>query len=322
MELRYLRYFVTVAERQNFTHAAKELNVAQPAVSQQIKTLEDELGVPLLLRTKRSVKLTAGGHAFLREAKEILAHAEQSKQVARRAARGEIGSLSIGCFGSSVSSFLPKLIRTYRERFPAVRIHLFEMTPEQQLQAFDREKIDVGFTRSLPASHKGAFEVECIYRDRLMIVLPEGHPFAKNKSVRLDKCADLEFVMFRRIEAPKQVDQTIQLCRTAGFTPNVVSEPPMMQTVLLSVAAGVGVSLVPGCVQSLGQKGVVFRTITPGSQAIHLIMVRKRGDGSPTVAAWTELVREHLPDIRLRMEKGISQTSSLATNAKQGDGDD
>ena len=92
MELRYLKYFVTVAERQNFTRAAEELHVAQPAISQQIKSLEEELGVSLLHRTKRSVKLTAAGHAFLSEAREILAHAELSKQIARRAARGETGS--------------------------------------------------------------------------------------------------------------------------------------------------------------------------------------------------------------------------------------
>src|SRR5271168_3944040 len=91
MELRYLKYFVTVAERQSFTRAAEQLHVAQPAISQQIKSLEEELGVSLLHRTKRSVKLTAAGNAFLSEAKEILAHAELSKQIARRAARGETG---------------------------------------------------------------------------------------------------------------------------------------------------------------------------------------------------------------------------------------
>jgi len=113
MELRYLKYFVTVAERQNFTRAAEQLHVAQPAISQQIKSLEGELGVSLLHRTKRSVKLTAAGHAFLPEAKQILAHAELSKQIARRAARGETGSLAIGCVSASVSGFLPELIQSY-----------------------------------------------------------------------------------------------------------------------------------------------------------------------------------------------------------------
>jgi DNA-binding transcriptional LysR family regulator len=302
MELRYLRYFVTVAERQNFTRAAEELHVAQPAVSQQIKSLEDELGVALLLRTKRSVKLTAAGHAFLREAKEILAHAELAKQVARRAARGEIGSLAIGSFSSAVAGFLSELIQDYRRMFPAVRVHLFEMTPEQQLQAFARAKIDVGFTRPLSSEHDKNFTQERIYRDRLMLALPQSHPLAKGKSVALNKFALEEFVMFKRSEAPKLVDCMTQLCAKAGFTPQIVSEPPMMQTVLLAVAAGVGISLVPGCVRNFRQPGVVFIPVRPASPPIDLILARPRGEPSPTVAAWIELLHERIPRIRKQME--------------------
>jgi DNA-binding transcriptional LysR family regulator len=128
VELRYLRYFATVAEQQSFTRAAEKLRIAQPAISQQIKTLEEELEVKLLVRTKRSVRLTAAGQAFLREAKEILNRVEQSRVEARRAAQGETGSLSIGCFAGSSFLFLPELIHAYRTRHPAVRIHLHDET--------------------------------------------------------------------------------------------------------------------------------------------------------------------------------------------------
>jgi DNA-binding transcriptional LysR family regulator len=305
MELRYLKYFVTVAERQNFTRAAEELHVAQPAISQQIKSLEEELGVSLLLRTKRSVKLTAAGNAFLSEAKEILAHAELSKQVARRAARGETGSLAIGCFSSSVSGFLPALIQSYRKRFPAVRVHLFELTPEQQLQAFARGKIDVGFTRPLAATEEKNLVQDRIYRDRLMLAVPETHSLAKTGQVRLEKYAGEDFVMFKRSEAPKLVDEMIQLCAQAGFTPQIVSEPPMMQTVLMTVAAGIGVALVPGCVRSFRQPGVTILPVRPVSPFIDLVLTRPKGEPSPTVSAWLELVRERLPAIRQQMEKGV-----------------
>jgi DNA-binding transcriptional LysR family regulator len=305
MELRYLKYFVTVAERQNFTRAAEELHVAQPAISQQIKSLEEELGVSLLHRTKRSVKLTAAGNAFLSEAKEILAHAELSKQVARRAARGETGSLAIGCFSSAVSGFLPELIQSYRKKFPAVRVHLFELTPEQQLQAFAREKIDVGFTRPIAPADEKNFVQERIYRDRLMLAVPETHSLAKTRQLRLEKFAGEDFVMFKRSEAPKLVDEMTQLCAKAGFTPQVVSEPPMMQTVLMAVAASIGVALVPGCVRSFSQPGVVFLPVRPVSPAIDLVLARPKGEISPTVSAWLELVRERLPAIRQQMEKGV-----------------
>lgn len=304
MELRYLKYFVTVAERQNFTRAAEELHVAQPAISQQIKSLEEELGVTLLLRTKRSVKLTAAGHAFLSEAREILAHAELSKQIARRAARGETGSLAIGCVGASASGFLPELIRSYRKKFPAVRVHLLELTPEQQLQAFAREKIDIGFTRPLAAADAKNFTQELVYRDRLMLAVPENHSLAKAGQVRLERFAGEDFVMFKRSEAPKLGDAMMQLCAKAGFTPQVVSEPPMIQTVLLAVASGIGVAIVPGCVRSFRQPGVTILPVRPVSPYIELVLTRPKGEPSPTVSAWLELLHESLPAIRQQMEKG------------------
>jgi DNA-binding transcriptional LysR family regulator len=303
MELRYLKYFVTVAERQNFTRAAEELHVAQPAISQQIKSLEDELGVSLLHRTKRSVTLTAAGTAFLSEAKQILAHAELSKQVARRAARGETGSLAIGCVGASVSGFLPELIRSYRKRFPLVRVHLFELMPEQQLHAFARQKIDVGFSRPLAGTDANNFAQERIYRDRLMLAVPETHALAKAKQVRLEKFAGEDFVMLKRSEAPELVDQMTQLCAKAGFTPQVAIEPPMIQCVLMAVAASIGVALMPGCVRRFRQPGVAFLSVRPVSPVIDLVLTRPKGEPSPTVSAWLELVRERLPKIRKQMEK-------------------
>jgi DNA-binding transcriptional LysR family regulator len=305
MELRYLKYFVAVAERQNFTRAAEELHVAQPAISQQIKSLEEELGVSLLHRTKRSVKLTAAGNAFLSEAKQILAHAELSKQIARRAARGETGSLAIGHVCVSVSGFLPELIQSYRKRFPAVRVHLFELMPEQQLQAFAREKIDVGFTRPLAVADEKNFIQERIYRDRLTLAVPETHSFAKARHVRLEKIAGEDFVMFKRSEAPEMVDQVTQFCVKAGFTPQVVSEPLTIQTVLMAVASGIGVALVPGCVRRSRQPGVAFLDVRPVSPVIELVLARPKGEPSPTVSAWLELVHEHLPDIRQQMEKEV-----------------
>jgi DNA-binding transcriptional LysR family regulator len=264
--------------------------------------LEEELGVSLLHRTKRSVKLTAAGNAFLSEAKEILAHAERSKQIARRAARGETGSLAIGCVGASVADFLPKLIRIYRKRFPLVRVHLFEMMLEQQLQAFAREKIDVGFTRPLAAPDEKKFTQQRIYRDCLMLAVPETHSLAKAGRVRLKKFAGEDFIMLRRSEAPELIDAMTQLCAKAGFTPQVVSEPPMIHTVLMAVAAGIGVAIVPGCVRRSWQPGVAFLTVRPASPAIDLVLTRPQGDPSPTVSAWLELVRESLPAVRQQME--------------------
>lgn len=302
MELRYLRYFVAVAELGNFTRAAEKLRIAQPAISQQIKTLEDELGVMLLLRTKRSVKLTAAGHVFLRDATEILGRAEASRTNARRAAKGEIGTLSVGCFSSASSLFLPELIQIYREQFPAVRVHLAELTPSQQMDAFTRGTIDVGFTRPLPKNHEKDFAQTLVYRDRIVAVLPDRHSLAASSSLRLEKLADDDWVLFKRSEGPEQVDRFTQLCATAGFLPRIVSEPAMMQTVLMLVAAGIGVSLVPHCVSCFHQPGVCFIPIRPTPSPLELLAVRPKGEPQPTVGAFLDLLRQQLPQIKAKYE--------------------
>lgn len=302
MELRYLRYFVAVAERKHFTRAAEELHVAQPAVSQQIKALEDEIGVPLLVRDKRSVRLTPAGLVFLNEARAVLAQAGLACERARSAARGEIGSLAIGCFALASSRFLPELVRTYRHKFPSVRVSLVELSPERLEHALAREEIDLALTRPLRRSVADRFVQERIYRDHLHAALPQKHPLAKSRVLRLADAAAEDFVLFRRSDAPDMVDQMTGLCARAGFAPRVVSDPPSMHTVLMAVAAGIGISLVPGCVCDVRPPGVVFRPVHPASPPIDLVMATRKGDSSPTVSAWRDLVHEHLPKIRAKME--------------------
>src|SRR2546422_2002844 len=201
MELRHLRYFAGVAQYLNYTEASRRLHVAQPAISQTILDLEDELSVKLLLRTKRTVQLTAAGTAFLREAHEILRRANEAQRLAQRAARGEVGILGIGFFGTASGPILPALVETYRRKFPDVELRLFELDPDQQLAAFDEGRIDLGFTRRLPADRRSEFEEEVIYTDQLGIALPAAHPLAKQKIIRLKSFAAEPFVQFHRKRA-------------------------------------------------------------------------------------------------------------------------
>src|SRR6201997_4779392 len=143
MELRHLRYFAGVAQYLNYSEASRRLHIAQPAISQTILDLEDELGVKLLLRTKRAVQLTAAGTTFLREGEEILRRASDAQRLAQRAARGEVGSLAIGFFGTAAAPILPGLVKAFRKKFPDVELRLFEMNPDQQLAAFDEGRLDL-----------------------------------------------------------------------------------------------------------------------------------------------------------------------------------
>ncbi len=311
MELRYLLYFATVAEQQSFTRAAEKLRIAQPAISQQIKTLEEELEVKLLVRTKRSVKLTAAGQAFLREAKDIINRVEQLRVEARRAAQGETGTLSIGCFGAASSLFLPELIHAYRAQYPAVRIHLhlYELVVkfgieqsqivDEQLEALELGRIDLGFTRPLPKTQAGRFVQERVYRDCVVAVLPDRHALARLQKISLEKLANEDWVLLRRSSAPELVDGFTLLCTKAGFSPRVVIEPTRIQAVLMTVAAGIGVSLAPSCVRSFHQPGVTFIPIQPDPPPLDFVAVRRKGGESPpTLTAFLDMLRQQLPRIQ------------------------
>lgn len=302
MELRHLRYFLSVAEHLNYSEASRRLHVAQPAISQTILDLEKELGVSLLLRTSRTVQLTAAGIAFLEEASEIVRRSESAKGAAQRAARGEIGALSIG-YLPCTGAILPDLIRTYRGRFPNVTIELHEMSHEQQLEAFDDKRINVGFLRSIPRERERDFNVELVYNDRLEIAMPSKHPLAKNKVIHLRDLATERFVEFHRQGAPGLFDEVIAVCRRAGFSPNIISEYDQMSSVMVFVESGLGVSVVPGCVGHLNNPGAILRPIKPASSRLPLCAVWSKSASAPVVDCFLEALRITKPAIRKIMER-------------------
>jgi DNA-binding transcriptional LysR family regulator len=302
MELRHLRYFVSVARYLNYSESSRRLHVAQPAISQTILDLEDELGVKLLLRTKRSVQLTAAGTAFRREAEEILRRANEAPQLAQRAARGEVGALGIGFFGTAFAPALPALVQAYRRKFPNVELRLFELNPDQQLVAFDEGRIDLGFTRRLPSDRRAEFEEEVVYADRLAVALPAAHALAKHKVIRLKSLASEPFAQFHRNGAPGLFDEVIAVCRRAGFSPRIIQDPNLMATVMTLVESGLGVSLVPRCVRTLNRPRVVIRPIAPKSAPIPLCVIWRKSAHNPALGAFLDILRAATPGIRDQME--------------------
>jgi DNA-binding transcriptional LysR family regulator len=301
MELRHLRYFAAVARHLNYSEASRRLHVAQPAISQTILDLEDELGVKLLLRTKRSVQLTAAGTTFLRESEEILRRSFEAQRLAQRAARGEVGALGIGFFGTASAPILPMLVRAFRGKFPDVELRLYELNPDQQLAAFDDGRIDLGFSRPLPPDYRSEFDEEVVYTDRLVIALPATHRLAQQKIVRLKNLSAESFVQFHRQGAPGLFDEVVGCCRRAGFSPRIVNEPNFMATVITLVESGLGVSLIPYCVRTLNRPEVVIRPITPKSVPILLCAIWLKSSQNPALAAFLEVLRAAGPEIRTLM---------------------
>jgi DNA-binding transcriptional LysR family regulator len=298
MELRHLRYFVTLAEELHFGRAAERLHIAQPPLSQQIRQLETELGFELFHRTKRSVKLTEAGQVFLGEVQQILKQLEQAIQIGRQTNRGEMGQLIVGFVGSATYNILPTILRTFRNCVPGVSLELHELTTHEQLQWLRDGRMDVGFVRS--PIEDDIFSLEVIFAESLVVALPETHLLAKVKSVNLRSLASEPFILFPRLLAPGLYDLIISLCQQAGFSPSVTQEAIQMQTIVSLVAGGLGVAIVPESLQNLQRTGVVYKPIqettlkvgqTP-SLSSDIAIIWRRNDTSPILQRFVEVVRE------------------------------
>jgi DNA-binding transcriptional LysR family regulator len=298
MELRHLRYFGAVAQYLSYSEASRRLNVAQPAISQTILDLEEEIGAKLFLRSNRKVELTAPGSALLTEAESILKRSDEAKRMAQRAARGEVGILRIGFIAPATAPILPPLVQTYRSRHPEVELQLHHMNPDVQLTAFAEGTLDLGFSRPLPPELRLRFEEEMIYTDYLGAVLPPTHFLAKKERIQLEKLASEPFVLFHRVGAPGLFDEAVAMCCRAGFSPQVRHEPDLMTTVFVMVESGLGVSLVPGCDRSLDRQNIIRRPLTVKSKPLCLCAIWPRGSQSPTREAFLDILRAQKPAIR------------------------
>ena len=261
IELRHLRYFVAVAEELNFTRAAARLHMAQPPLSQQIRQLEDELGVRLFDRTKHEVRLTDAGSAVLAEARQTLAQADRVGIAARRVSEGVTGTLRVGFPGSFPHTTLPAILRAFRAKFPGVQLNLQECSTEEQLELLAAGKIDVGFVRLPVENAPESLAVRPILREPLILALPKRHPLARRSKVPVRALAREPFVLFPRHAAPGLYDQIAAICRRARFKPAVAQEATQIQTIISLVSAGLGIAIVPLSMQTLHREHVVYRPL-------------------------------------------------------------
>jgi DNA-binding transcriptional LysR family regulator len=290
MELRHLRYFVTVAEELHFGRAAARLHVSQPPLSMQIKALEEELGTRLLSRTQRKVELTAAGEVFLKEAREILHHVEQAAGAARRAARGEAGELAVGFVTIADYNILPAALSALRQRSPGIALTLREATTDVQLRELAAERLDVGFV--LPPVSDPRLTLRPLLREPLVAALPQQHPLAAGRSkLPLARLKDAPFILFPRHMAPGLYDDIVSFCRQAGFSPRVEQEAIQMQTIVSLVSAGLGVALIPASMRNLGRTGVVYRALREPSPLTEIALAWRTGDERPALARFLEAVR-------------------------------
>lgn len=289
MELRHLRYFVTVAEELHFGRAAARLFIAQPPLSQQIQQLERELGVLLFARTSRRVQLTPAGDAFLLDARQILSSVAQAAEGAKRAARGETGWLGIGFAASATYDLLPAVLHDFRALFPDVSLSLQELNAVEQAQALQDKSIHVGFARPY-APHPDAV-IGAVLREPFLAALPETHPLIHQMTLPLSALTDQPFISFPELPKPSYAEAVRLACESAGFTPHVVQEVREMQTALSLVAADFGIALLPASVRHLHRDGVVYRPLTEPAPRTELAVVSRLDDPSPVLQNFLAIVQ-------------------------------
>jgi DNA-binding transcriptional LysR family regulator len=294
IELRQLRYFVAVAEENHFGRAAARLHMTQPPLSQTIQALEASLGTPLFLRTKRSVALTAAGLALLPEARRILQQAGALPDLARRAASGESGLLSLSFVSTADYSVLPPLLREFRERYPQAQIDLREATTDVQIEDLMQGRIDAGLL--IPPLHdkaKAELDYLTVLSEPLVLAAPEGVKAIRGKtSVMLKTVADLPLIIFPRRIAPAFHDAILGCFRDAGLTPRIGQEAIQMQTIVGLVSAGMGIALVPQSVSNLKRPGVEYKPLSGKAVPVETGLAWRRDNTAPVLHTFLELLRK------------------------------
>ncbi|MDM9647147.1 LysR family transcriptional regulator [Rhizobium sp. S163] len=261
MELRHIRYFLAVAEEQNFTRAAAKLGIGQPPLSQQIRDLENEIGAALFHRVPHGAELTEAGSAFLPEARAAIASAEKAKLAAQRATRGETGRLALGFTASSAfNTAVSGTIRRFRGQWPDVSLSLTEMNSNWLMEKLMRQEIDAAFIRPGLEDPKDVY-LKRLADEPMLIALPAHHALAKLKTVPLSALSGEPFILFPRTVGLSLYDDIVRGCRDAGFELVVTQEAPQIPSVINLVAADLGVSIVPGSLEHLKLDGVAYRPI-------------------------------------------------------------
>jgi DNA-binding transcriptional LysR family regulator len=256
MELRQIRSFLSVAETLHFGRTAELIHLSQPALSLQIRALEEEVGVRLFERNRRKTTLTAAGFAFRDDAAAVLLQLEQAIRRARLAANGKLGLLRIGFVSTAGSEIVPNIVRQFRELNPEVEFSLRNILTAEQVQMLETGSLDIGFLR-VPIGEHPALDVVTVHQEPFVLVVPSSHKLAKRKRVRLRELAGQDFVGYERSYAPGFHDLIFGMLRDAGITPNISQTAAEIPTLISLVDSGMGITILPVSAVKLSGASVV-----------------------------------------------------------------
>jgi len=244
MELRHLRYFIAVGQEENFSRAALKLHVSQPALSRQVRDLEDELGFLLLTRSAKSVRLTEAGRVFLIEASAVLERAEDAVKAARAIATGARGELHVGYAPSLTARFLPQALRAFQAQSPGVRVRLHDFSTEEMLAGLREGTLQMAFVVRLPAMLRG-LRFEELARDSFYLAVAPKHPLAERRTVKLAEIAREPLITYSRKDYPDAHENLAAMFAAIKSKPRIAEEHDSVSSLIAAVEAGNGVAIAP-----------------------------------------------------------------------------
>lgn len=290
MDLRQLRYFVAVASERNFTRAAERLNIAQPPLSRQIQLLEEELGVALILRNSRPLRLTDAGRLFHEQALQILGRVEQMQAATRRVGLNQNSVFSIGFVASTLYGGLPSLVRKLRQHAPELDIQLLEMVSVLQVPALKEGRIDIGFGRIRPSDP--AVTGVVLREERLAVAIPQGAELAQSGApLPVAALAGQKLILYPKAPRPSYADQVLRLLQGLEVRPGELQEVSELQTALGLVAAEAGLCIVPSSTRLL-RSDIHYRMLAGEGATSPVVLSHRASDTSPYIALVFRLIRE------------------------------
>jgi DNA-binding transcriptional LysR family regulator len=291
LELRHLKYFVTVADELHFGRAAERLGISQPPLSQQIHALEQRLGAKLFERKGRGITLSSAGSALLPRARTILTQAERAAESVARSQRGELGELHLGLMSSGpFTVVVPRVLARFRERLPDVRLVIHEMATSHQIDALEQGLIDVGVIR--PEKLPDRIKAIELFTDPLTVVMHASNPLAsKEGPIGIDELANEDFIFFQRHLGIRLYDQVIALCTRAGFSPRILYEVRELPTIIGLISGGFGVAVLPGSIQRIVVQNVVYRPVADADAATAVWAIYRDDATDPMVRAFVDIAR-------------------------------
>src|SRR5579859_6196866 len=293
MELRHLRYFLAVGEALNFTKAAAQLRVAQPALSRQVQALEDEIGVDLLRRSPRGVTLTAEGKLFLEEVRELLKRADESVEKVRALARGEYGELHVGYAPAPTVEILPPALAAFQKAFPRVRVLLHDLSEQELIDGLQNGTLELAVMPGDTGLQSGGLEFEALRSYPICVALAPTHRFARLKSITLDAVAAEPLIGFNRKDYPEYYAGLDRLFGPLGIKPRFVVECDSSSSLITEVETGRGIAIASPVLKHVSGKRLLYRPLTGTKEVMSVGIARAtKGDVTPAGEKFCEILRK------------------------------